>query len=212
LQNNAPQAFSLVGSGFVLTATLPVKWINFEGENLSDKVQLNWRTVNEINNAGFDIERSTNNQNFGKIGYVKGYGNTVNIQKYDFIDELINLNNIDPVSDKLYYRLKQTDYDGNYHYSKTISVDAPSMFGVFVYPNPFNEFLNVAINSNISNQNCDVKLLDLSGRELITKSFTTNNKEFIFEIKEVNMLNPGIYFIRIIVNGKIFTNKIVKIN
>ena len=212
LQNNAPQAFSLIGSGFVLTATLPVKWINFEGKNLSDKVHLNWRTVNEINNAGFDIERSTNNQNFGKIGYVKGYGNTVIIQKYDFIDELINLNNIDPVSDKLYYRLKQTDYDGNYHYSKTISVDAPSMFGVFVYPNPFNEFLNVAINSNISNQNCDVKLLDLSGRELITKSFTTNNKEFIFEIKEVNMLNPGIYFIRIIVNGKIFTNKIVKIN
>ncbi len=212
LQNNAPQAFSLIGSGFILTATLPVKWMNFEGKNLGDKVQLNWRTVNEINNEGFDIERSTNNQNFGKIGYVKGFGNTVVIQKYDFIDELNNFTNIDPFSDKLYYRLKQTDYDGNYHYSKTISIDAPNMFGVFVYPNPFNESLNVAINSNISNQNCDVKLLDLSGRELITKSFTTNNKEFIFEIKEVNMINPGIYFIRIIVNGKIFTNKIIKIN
>ncbi len=212
LQNNAPQAFSLVGSGFVLTATLPVKWLNFDGINLGDKVQLNWRTVNEVNNAGFDIERSTNNQTFGKIGYVKGFGNTVVIQKYDFIDELNNFTNIDPFSDKLYYRLKQIDYDGNYHYSRTISIDAPNMFGVFVYPNPFNESLNVAINSNISNQNCDVKLLDLSGRELITKSFTTNNKEFIFEMKEVNMLNPGIYFIRIIVNGKIFTNKIIKIN
>lgn len=212
LQNNAPQAFSLVGSGFVITATLPVKWMNFDGKNLGDKVQLNWITVNEINNVRFDIERSTNNQNFGKIGYVKGFGNTVVIQKYDFIDELTNLNNIDPFSDKLYYRLKQIDYDGNYHYSKTISIDAPNMFGVFVYPNPFNEFLNVAINSNISNQNCDVKLLDLSGRELITKSFITNNKEFVYEMKEVNLLNPGIYFIRITVDGKIFTNKIIKIN
>lgn len=212
LQNNAPQAFSLVGSGFVLTATLPVKWMNFDGKNLGDKVQLNWITVNEINNVRFDIERSTNNQNFGKIGFVKGFGNTVVIQKYDFIDELTNLNNIDPFSDKLYYRLKQIDYDGNYHYSKTISIDAPSMFGVFVYPNPFNEFLNVAINSNISNQNCDVKLMNISGRELITKSFITNNKEFVYEMKEVNLLNPGIYFIRITVDGKIFTNKIIKIN
>ncbi len=212
LQNNAPQAFSLIGSGFILTATLPVKWMNFEGKNIGDKVQLNWRTANEINNAGFDIERSTNNQNFDKIGFVKGFGNSVIIQKYDFIDELINLNNIDPFSDKLYYRLKQIDYDGNYHYSKTIAVDAPNMFGVFVYPNPFNEFLNVAINSNISNQNCDVKLMDISGRELITKSFTTNNKEFVYEMKEVNLLNPGIYFIRIVVDGKIFTNKIIKFN
>jgi hypothetical protein len=86
------------------------------------------------------------------------------------------------------------------------------MFGVFVYPNPFNELLNVAINSNITSQNCDVKLLDLSGRELITKSFTTNNKEFVYEIKEVNLLNPGIYFIRIVIDGKIFTNKIIKFN
>jgi hypothetical protein len=67
LQNNAPQAFSLIGSGFNLTATLPVKWMNFEGKNIGEKVQLNWRTVNEINNLGFDIERSTNNQNFNKI-------------------------------------------------------------------------------------------------------------------------------------------------
>ena len=151
-------------------------------------------------------------QNFGKIGYVKGYGNTVVIQKYDFEDELNNFTNINPISDKLYYRLKQIDYDGNHHYSKTIAVDAPNMFGVFVYPNPFNEFLNVAINSNISNQNCDVKLMDISGRELITKSFTTNNKEFVYEMKEVNLLNPGIYFIRIVVDGKIFTNKIIKFN
>ena len=86
------------------------------------------------------------------------------------------------------------------------------MFGVSVYPNPFNETLKVTINSNISDQNCVVKLLDLNGRELISKNFTTNNKEFVYEIKEVNLLNPGIYFIRIVVDGKIFTNKIIKFN
>ena len=212
LQNNAPQSFSLIGSGFVLNATLPVKWMNFDGKNLGEKVQLSWRTVNEINNAGFDIERSTNNQNFRKIGYVKGYGNSVIIQKYEFIDWLNNFTNIDPFSDKLYYRLKQIDFDGKSHFSKTITIDALNMFGVSVYPNPFNETLKVTINSNISDQNCVVKLLDLNGRELISKNFTTNNKEFVYEIKEVNLLNPGIYFIRIVVDSKIFTNKIIKFN
>ena len=212
LQNNAPQAFSLVGSGFVLTATLPVKWLSFDGKNIGEKVQLNWRTVSEINNAGFDIERSTNNQNFKKIGFVNGSKNSVIIQKYEFIDDLNNLTYTEPFSDKLYYRLKQIDFDGNYYYSKTISVDAPSIFGVAIYPNPFNETLNVAINSTISNQNCEVKIINISGLELLTKNFTTNNKQFVFEMNEVKSLNSGIYFIRIVVGEKTFINKIVKLN
>ena len=212
LQNNAPQAFSLVGSGFVLTATLPVKWLSFDGKNIGEKVQLNWRTVSEINNAGFDIERSTNNQIFKKIGFVNGSKNSVIIQKYEFIDDLNNLTYTEPFSDKLYYRLKQIDFDGNYYYSKTISVDAPSKFGVAIYPNPFNETLNVAINSTISNQNCEVKIINISGLELLTKNFTTNNKQFVFEMNEVKSLNSGIYFIRIVVGEKTFINKIVKLN
>ena len=175
-------------------------------------MQLNWRTVSEINNAGFDIERSTNNQNFKKIGFVNGSKNSVIIQKYEFIDDLNNLTYTEPFSDKLYYRLKQIDFDGNYYYSKTISVDAPSIFGVAIYPNPFNETLNVAINSTISNQNCEVKIINISGLELLTKNFTTNNKQFVFEMNEVKSLNSGIYFIRIVVGEKTFINKIVKLN
>lgn len=210
LQNNAPQAFSLIGSGFILTATLPVKWMNFEGKNIGDKVQLNWRTANEINNAGFDIERSTNNQNFNKIGYVKGFGNTVVIQKYDFIDELINLNNIDPFSDKLYYRLKQTDYDGNYHYSITISVDAPSMFGVEVNPNPFSENFKLTINANNTNQLVNVVVCDMLGRIIIDKSFTTNSKQFDYEISELKTSNNGLYFAKITIGNKTITKKLLK--
>jgi hypothetical protein len=210
LQNNAPQAFSLVGSGFVLTATLPVKWMNFEGKNLGEKVQLNWRTVNEINNAGFDIERSTNNQNFGKIGSVKGYGNSFVIQKYDFIDELNNFTNIDPISDKLYYRLKQTDYDGNYHYSKTISVDAPSMFGVEVNPNPFSENFKLIINANNTNQLVNVVVCDMLGRIIIDKSFTTNSKQFDYEISELKTSNNGLYFAKITIGNKTITKKLLK--
>ncbi len=210
LQNNAPQAFSLIGSGFILTATLPVKWMNFEGKNIGDKVQLNWRTANEINNAGFDIERSTNNQNFDKIGFVKGFGNSVIIQKYDFIDELINLNNIDPFSDKLYYRLKQTDYDGNYHYSITISVDAPSMFGVEVNPNPFSENFKLTINANNTNQLVNVVVCDMLGRIIIDKSFTTNSKQFDYEISELKTSNNGLYFAKITIGNKTITKKLLK--
>ncbi|MFZ4797417.1 MAG: S8/S53 family peptidase [Bacteroidia bacterium] len=211
LQNNAPQAFSLIGSGFVLTATLPVKWMNFEGKNLGDKVQLNWRTVSEINNAGFDIERSTNNQNFDKIGFIKGFGNSLVIQKYDFVDELIKLNNIDPFSDKLYYRLKQIDFDGNYHFSKTISIDAPSMFGVNIFPNPFSENFTLTINSNKINQQVNVVVCDMLGRIILDKSLITNAKQFDFEISDLKTSNNGIYFAKITIGNKTITKKLLKI-
>jgi hypothetical protein len=75
---------------------------------------LSWQTATEKNNAGFDIERSTDSTAFSKIGRVKGNGTTTQSHSYTFTDKT--------ASGTVYYRLKQTDYDGSATYSSTVEV------------------------------------------------------------------------------------------
>jgi hypothetical protein len=212
LQNNAPQAFSIITSGSTLNAVLPVKWLHFSGRNIDNKVELNWTTVQEINNKGFEIERSTNNETFSSIGFVKGRENSLVINKYNFVDELINLNNLELFSDKLHYRLKQIDLNGNYNYSKTISVEAPKIFGVTIYPNPFTENFTLTINSNSASQLVNVVLCDITGRIILDKSFITNDKQFNYEITDMKTSNIGVYIAKITIGNKTLHKKIIKQN
>jgi hypothetical protein len=212
LQNNAPQAFSIITSGSTLNAILPVKWLHFSGRNMENKVELNWTTVQEINNKGFEIERSTNNETFSTIGFVKGRENSLVINKYNYVDELINLSNLEPFSDKLHYRLKQIDLNGNYNYSKTISVEAPKIFGVTIYPNPFTENFTLTINSNSASQLVNVVLCDITGRIILDKSFITNDKQFNYEITDMKTSNIGVYIAKITIGNKTLHKKIIKQN
>jgi hypothetical protein len=175
-------------------------------------VELNWTTVQEINNKGFEIERSTNNETFSSIGFVKGRENSLVINKYNFVDELINLNNLELFSDKLHYRLKQIDLNGNYNYSKTISVEAPKIFGVTIYPNPFTENFTLTINSNSASQPVKVVLCDITGRIILDKSFITNDKQFNYEITDMKTSNIGVYIAKITIGNKTLLKKIIKQN
>ncbi len=212
LQNNNPQAFSIIASGVTLTATLPVKWLSFTGRNVNNDVQLDWQTAQEINNKCYEIERSTNNQNFIKIGIVNGRTNANTVSKYSYLDNLTNLDKTTELNDNIYYRLKQVDLDGQYNYSKTISVKAPFLASFGINPNPFKECIFINVNSNTLNQTFSVQLYDISGRLISTNTFINTSKQFNYEIADLNALNSGIYFIKISYNEKVFTLKAIKTN
>ena len=130
---------------------LPVELVSFtfrvKGTN---EVQLNWRTQSEINNFGFEVERSTDNglhtanspkmnsKNWIKIGFVKGSGNSNSQKNYSFTDSETGFGDI-------FYRLKQIDNDGKFKYSKVINVklEYPSKFELSQnYPNPVSLSVN----------------------------------------------------------------------
>jgi len=103
---------------FFLQATFiqaEVNLVSFTATAVENNVELNWTTNGEINNQGFDIERS-NGSGFTKIGFLQGHGTTTEIQNYTFIDR-----NLDPGT--YYYRLKQIDYSGAFVFSNTIDVE-----------------------------------------------------------------------------------------
>lgn len=92
-------------------SALPIELVQFEAKVVEGKVMLSWQTASEQNNDFFTLERSYDAQSFEPLIRVVGAGNSNIIQNYNYTDW------IDEPKTTLYYRLKQTDYDGNYAYS-----------------------------------------------------------------------------------------------
>ncbi|MFA6598067.1 MAG: T9SS type A sorting domain-containing protein [Ignavibacteriaceae bacterium] len=135
----------LVGTGTGLygqetqNGSLPVELTSFTANVNGDKVLLKWNTATELNNYGFEIERTVGDGQsavgyWEKIGFVNGNGNSNSSKDYFFTDD----NNI---AGKYIYRLRQIDNDGSFKYSDEIEVEigTPTRYSLAQnYPNPFN--------------------------------------------------------------------------
>lgn len=99
-----------------MVAALPIELLYFNGVAYSRINNLYWSTASENNNDYFNIEKSSGNEIWEIIDKQKGAGNSSIQLYYSFSD-----NNVEKIIN--YYRLKQTDYDGNFKYSDIISID-----------------------------------------------------------------------------------------
>lgn len=129
---------------------LPVELTAFEANAVNNQfIKLNWTTATEINNAGFEIERSNDGVNFDFIAWSPGYNNSNIVHNYSYQDNEVG-NGI------YYYRLKQVDNDGQFEYSPIRSAEIKSgresvSVGNFI-PNPAeNESkLTISISSSLT--------------------------------------------------------------
>lgn len=166
-QGNAANAARLTIDGIYLDNTwnnnvLPVELASFVSTINGRDVVLNWTTSSETNNEGFDVERSSSDNIWTKIGYVPGYGSTGIPQNYSFHDRGLN-------SGVYNYRLKQIDYNGNYEYynlSNEVNIGVPEKYELSQnYPNPFNP--STTINYEIPfDGNVSLKVFDMNGKEV----------------------------------------------
>jgi len=111
---------------------LPVELTSFTASAKGTSVTLNWETKTEIDNNGFEVERNTTGT-WQKIGFVEGHGTANSPKYYSYSDN-------NPLGNKLQYRLKQIDNDGDFEYSNVVEVElAPVSYTLYQnYPNPFN--------------------------------------------------------------------------
>ena len=178
-------------------SSLPVELTSFTSTVSGTDVNLNWATSKEINNSGFDIERSVIAGEWTKVGNVTGNGTTNETKLYSFTDK--NL-----ASGKYNYRLKQIDYNGNYEYfnlSNEIEIGVPQKFDLAQnYPNPFNP--STKINFALPKDgNIVMSVFDNSGR-LVSKvadGFRTAGY-YTVDFSAAN-LSSGVYFYKLEFSG-----------
>ena len=173
---------------------VPVDWLEFKGRKMVDQVVLNWSTASELNCSHFEIERSTDGHHFRVIGIQEGNGTVNAISSYRFVDE--NVSNL-----KLYYRLRQIDYNGESSYSNVITIQPEAEF--VISPNPFKDRIDVSVEKQ---DILRVELIDLFGRMVFNKE-VNNSKITIHTNSE---LDHGVYTLRIVLENDVIEKRIIK--
>jgi hypothetical protein len=174
-------------------APMPVELASFTANVVIRDVLLKWQTTNEINNSGFDIQRSENNSVWKSVGFVAGKNQTQN--SYSFTDSKLN-------SGTYQYRLKQIDNNGNFeifNLNNSVKIGTPEKFSLMQnYPNPFNPVTKISY-SIPANGFVSLKVYDMTGKELATlvnENQVPGYYDVEFSSGKYN-LSSGVYFYRL---------------
>jgi hypothetical protein len=185
---------------------LPVELSAFSATIIGSSVKLNWRTETEVNNYGFEVERKINN--WEKIGFVQGNGNSNSPKSYSFLDKnLIGGTNFK-------YRLKQVDTDGQFEYSKEIEVDFNTITTYALeqnYPNPFNPITVIEFSLPEDVGNIKLSIYTTLGEkiaELIDTSLVAGIYQFQWNAKNVT---TGMYIYELKTDNFVSAKKMVLI-
>ncbi len=168
---------------------LPVELFHFEARLRKEGVDLLWETATELDNAGFDILRSVDGRNWQTLAFVPGGGSTLQERSYAYMDK-------HPHPGLNYYRLKQIDFDGQFEYSRIISVDVGGADnGVRLYPNPASGSVILAFETAYAGE-AVLYLYNAVGQPLKTKYLSLEPGAFRTGI-ELDGLPAGVYLVEV---------------
>lgn len=185
-------------STFVFVAqgvgVLPVDLLSFTAGCRNHHVVLQWSTATEVNNDYFTLDRSEDGRDWKTIATLKGAGNSSRTQAYVVSDD-------SPLKGTSYYRLKQTDFDGQVTYFKTISTSCGSNKEFTIKPNPSSSGTFTITGLE---QNSDVVIMDALGKIV----FQTKLNEGETQIDLSNHVS-GFYMVSVSSGQGITSKKIV---
>ena len=184
----------MVAGSLQAVSALPIELYSFKLSPQSFKVNIEWVTASETNNAFFTIERSKDGVDWEIAGQVEGAGNSTGFIQYQLSD-------LHPYTGQSYYRIRQTDFDGQSSVSeKKVTEITERSAPLTIFPNPVNrsEELNIILDNQGFEENIEISLIDLNGK--IIQKFRQENSDFEqLKIKFHLQLVPseGLYFIKI---------------
>lgn len=183
--NNTGGIFKFTGE----IEPVPVELTSFSASTSLSGINLTWETATEVNNLGFEVQRSLDNISFATVAFIHGKGTTTERQTYTYLDKTTS-------EQKLYYRLKQVDLDGKFEFSNIIEVvfDLPLNFEMSQnFPNPFNPSTEIrfalpeAANVVLNVYNSQGELV----QNLVNGVYSAGTHSTNFDAAK---LNSGIYF------------------
>lgn len=179
-----------------INSTLPIVLTYFIVQNDGNSVVFEWQTESEQNNDYFTIEVSNNAVEYNEVAVVAGAGTSTIVNNYQYTDYTQYYGTV-------YFRLKQTDYNGNYTYSEAQpfvfaeELKYNTMPNIVVYPNPATDYI-VIEGVNVEK----VRFIDAMGRTVACES---NQVEY-----NVSQLPKGINIVVITANGQEYIERFIK--
>lgn len=190
---SSPAPYSITTSN-----PLVVSLVEFTVQKLNSATLLNWVTVSEENNKGFEIEHSSEGGIWKGIGFVQslaqGGHSTVRLE-YQFLDQ-------NPTVGQNYYRLRQIDFNGKYSYSEVREIWFSPSSDINVYPNPAQE--NITISGLVVGD--EIVVYNVLGQQVRTVTAQAH-----LEVVPMEDLVDGTYYVQVSGKaGRSTTHKIVK--
>ncbi|MBK7447610.1 MAG: T9SS type A sorting domain-containing protein [Ignavibacteria bacterium] len=183
---------------YVVDCPLPVELSSFTSAVSGRDVSLNWSTASEENNARFEIERSSTENIWTKVGSVNGNGTTTNPHSYSFTDRGLSSGNYS-------FRLKQIDFNGNFQYynlSNEVVIGTPDNFSLTQnYPNPFNPSTKISY-SIPSEGKVSLSIFDMTGKEVKSLVNSEQTAGYYSVSFDGSSLASGVYYYRVTVTGQ----------
>jgi len=177
-----------------MCSSLPIRLLSFNAVADNNKTDLAWSTATESNNDHFTVQRSQDAIHFTNLANIKGAGNSSLVLHYSFTD-------IHPFANVNYYRIEQTDYDGQTTFSKTIGINYPvKTHTVNVFPNPANNLIQLSFAQSVNN--FQVEIINTLGEPVLK---TTNQMKM-----DISSLPAGMYFLKTTSGNNVFMNKFQK--
>lgn len=181
--------------GYVLPAfevLLPVDWLSVTATPRDKTILVQWATVTETDNDYFTVERSADNgATFAAIGRVAPNESG----QYELTDA-------SPYAGLNHYRIRQTDFDGEYSFSEVVTASLKDAENWSLSPNPVVDMLTIrfpeADNAKVNN----LQVLDLSGREVMHVDELQAGGRL-----SVSSLPPGVYLLRSALGSLRFVKK-----
>lgn len=186
--------FPLVSTNQTCSLVTPVKLSSFSATASESYNKLSWTTVTEIENAGFELERSPDGTNFKKIDFVPSNaykGNSDRVLHYGYTD-------LKPLVKNNYYRLKQLDKNGKYAYSNVVLVNRSiknTRGIVSFYPNPAKNTLNLKLAAPAGSTTLTVT--NMTGVTLLQKNIMVTGDNQLVQLN-ISALPKGTYFVKIL--------------
>jgi hypothetical protein len=175
---------------------LPIELIDFTVDCIQDAYSLNWTTASEINNDFFTIEKSYDAINFFETEIVYGAGNSNSNISYNYTDYEVKPFNV-------YFRMKQTDYNGDFSYSNILSANCDIKQSDVRFSLSNNQL--IIHTSGLENGYYNIMILDATGRTILVKTINKKNEEIQVEVPN---LTTGIYYIKFFDGLASFSNRI----
>lgn len=187
-----------------ISTALPANLSWFSATKNRNSVTVKWTTADEKNTAKFEVEKSNNGINFSSIFKTDAAGNSSVAKNYSFEDASANFL-VNPIA---YYRIKTTDNDGRFSYSKVVLVKNDNKTGnLTFYPNPVKDQMHIQIKSEISEQIL-AQIIDYTGRVILEQRVQLNEGSTSFSLN-VSKLITGNYMLSIKGN-KTITQSFIK--